>query len=163
MLKLAKPAVIRPGLITFIPLHLAPYINQKAFETLYWPSFEKTIVELDKIGIACSLFVEQDWTRYVEFLERLPASTIMYMENGDPKRFAETVGKSHAFGGFFDPTITLNRSKEECIDAAKRLLEICMKSDHYFFRFDRGIMDIKSVDVLKLQSVLEWVRDNSSY
>jgi hypothetical protein len=76
---MAKPAVARPGLITFIPLHLAPYINQKAFDELYWPSFEKTVVELDKIGIACSLVVEQDWTRYCEYLERLPRSTIMYM------------------------------------------------------------------------------------
>jgi hypothetical protein len=163
MIRMAKPAVMRPGLITFIPLHLAPYINQKAFDELYWPSFEKTIVELDKIGIACSLFVEQDWTRYCEYLERLPRSTIMYMEEGDPKRFTETVGKNHAFGGFFDPTITLARSKEECIDAAKRLLDTCMKSGHFFFRFDKGVIDIKSVDVSKLQAVLEWVRDHGNY
>jgi hypothetical protein len=163
MIKMAKPAVMRPGLITFIPLHLAPYINQKAFDELYWPTFEKTIVDLEKIGIACSLFVEQDWTRYCEYLERLPKSTIMYMEDGDPKRFTETVGKDHAFGGFFDPTITLARSKEECIDAAKRLLDTCMKSGHFFFRFDKGVIDIKSVDVSKLQAVLEWVRDNGNY
>jgi hypothetical protein len=72
LIKMAIPPVIRPGLITFIPLHLAPFINMKAFEELYWPTFEKTIVELDKAGIACSLFVEQDWTRYCEYLERLP-------------------------------------------------------------------------------------------
>ncbi|MDR2743544.1 MAG: hypothetical protein LBB98_15545 [Treponema sp.] len=163
MIRMAKPAKMRPGLITFIPLHLAPYINQKAFDELYWPTFEKTIVELDKIGIACSLFVEQDWTRYCEYLERLPKTTIMYMENGDPKRFTETVGRDHTFGGFYDPTITLVRSKEACIDAAKRLLDTCMKTGHFFFRFDKGVMDIKSVDVPKLQAVLEWVRDNGNY
>jgi hypothetical protein len=85
------------------------------------------------------------------------------MENGDPKRFAETVGKDHVFGGFYDPTVTLSRSREECIDNAKRLLDICMKSDHYYFCFDRNVMDIKSVDVPKLQAVLEWVRENGNY
>jgi hypothetical protein len=163
MIKLATPPVMRPGLISTIPLHLAPYISMKAFEELYWPTFERMVVELDRIGIACSLIVEQDWTRYCEYLERLPKSTIMFMENGDPKRFTETAGKDHAFGGFYDPTITLSRSKEECIDEAKKLLDICMKSDHFYFTFDKYVMDIKSIDVPKLQAVLEWVRENGKY
>jgi hypothetical protein len=163
MIKMAVPPVIRPGLITMIPLHMAPYINQKAFEELYWPGLEKVVVELDRKGIACFLFAEQDWTRYCEYFERLPKSTIMRVEAGDPKRFTETVGKDHVFGGFYDPTITLTRSKEECIDEAKRLFDICMKSDHFYFAFDRSIMDIKSVNVPKLQAVLEWVRENGKY
>ncbi|MDR1588480.1 MAG: hypothetical protein LBS57_13585 [Treponema sp.] len=163
IIKMATPPAIKPGIISFIPLHLGPFINKKAFEELYWPTFEKLIVELDKKGIACSLFVEQDWTRYCEYLERLPKSTIMFMEAGDPKRFTETVGKDHVFAGFYDPTITLARSKEECIDEAKRLLDICMKSDHFYFNFDKNVIDIKSVDVPKLQAVLEWVRENGKY
>ncbi|MDR0562872.1 MAG: hypothetical protein LBG73_09330 [Spirochaetaceae bacterium] len=163
MIKMATPAAMRPGLISFIPLHLAPFINPKAFDELYWPTFETMIVELDKKGIACSLFVEQDWTRYCEYLERLPKSTIMFMEGGDPKRFTETVGKDHAFAGFYDPTITLAKSKQECIDEAKKLLDICMKSDHFYFNFDKNIIDIKSVDVPKLQAVLEWVHENGIY
>ncbi|MDR1567002.1 MAG: hypothetical protein LBS48_06955 [Treponema sp.] len=163
IIKIATPAIMRPGLISMIPLHLGPFINRKAFEELYWPTLEQMIVELDKKGIACSLFVEQDWTRYCEYLERLPKSTVMFMEAGDPKRFTETVGKDHVIGGFYDPTITLARSKEECIDEAKRLLDICMKSDHFYFTFDKYIMDIKSVDVPKLQAVLEWVRENGKY
>jgi hypothetical protein len=163
MVRLATPAVMRPGLITFIPLHLAPFISNKAFEELYWPSFRDTIVRLDKMGIACALFVEQDFTRFCPWMEQLPKSTIMYMEGGDPKVFTETVGKNHAFGGFYDPTITLGRTKEACVDEAKRLLEICMKSDHHFFRFDKGVIDIKSIDIPKLQAVLEYVRDNGNY
>jgi hypothetical protein len=163
MVRLATPPVLRPGMITFIPLHLAPFINMKQFETLYWPTFEQTIVELDKKGIACNLFVEQDWTRYCEFLERLPKSTCMFMEAGDPKRFTETVGKDHVFGGFYDPTITLARSKEECIDEAKKLLDTCMKSDHFYFTFDKSVIDMKSVDVPKLQAVLEWLSVHGKY
>ncbi|MDR2741067.1 MAG: hypothetical protein LBB98_02815 [Treponema sp.] len=163
MIKMAVPAVMRPGLISFIPLHLGPFINKKAFDELYWPSLENVVVELDKKGITCSLFVEQDWTRNAKFLERLPNSTIMMMESGDPKCFTETVGKDHVFAGFYDPTITLSRSKEECIDEAKRLLDTCMKSDHFYFNFDKNVIDIKSVNVPKLQAVLEWVRENGKY
>ena len=163
MIKMATPPVLGPGLITFIPLHLAPFLNEKAFKELYWPTFEKVVVELDKIGIGCFLFVEQDWTKYFDYLATLPKSTIMWVEGGDPKRFTETVGKDHVFGGFFDPTITLGRTKEGCIDEAKRIMDICMKSGHFYFCFDRGVMDIKSVDVPKLQATLEWVAENGKY
>ena len=158
-LKLAKPAVPRPGLVASCPLHLAPYLNKKQFEELWWPTFERMVLGLQDMGIGSSLFVEDDWTRFTPWLEKLPNSTIMYMEYGDPKVFTETIGKNHVFGGFYNPTITLMRSKEECIDEAKRLFDTCMKSDHFFFRFDRSVMDIKSVDMPKLLAVLEWVRN----
>jgi hypothetical protein len=163
MIKMASPEVKRPGLISLIPLHLAPFINTKQFNELYWLSLEKTVVELDKQGVACMLQVEQDCTRYAEHFARLPQSTLFMIETGDPARFTETLGKDHVFGGFYDPTITLTRSKEDCIDEAKRLLEICMKSDHAYFIFDRIVMDIKSIDVSKLRAVLEWVRDKAEY
>jgi hypothetical protein len=38
-----------------------------------------------------------------------------------------------------------------------------MKSDHFYFTFDKYVMDIKSIDVPKLQAVLEWVRENGKY
>jgi hypothetical protein len=87
----------------------------------------------------------------------------MYMEQGDPKVFAETVGKDHTFGGFYDPTISLIRSKEACIDEVKRLLDITMKTGKYYFCFDKGVIDIKSIDVPKIQAVLEWVIENGKY
>jgi len=124
---------------------------------------EKTVVELDKIGVACALFVEQDWTRFAPFLARLPKSDIMYMEAGDPKVFTETVGKDHIIGGFYDPTISLARSKEECIDEVKKLLDIVMKTGKYYFTFDRSVMDVKSIDISKIQAVLEWVAVNAKY
>ena len=163
MLKLAMPSVVPPGMSAFIPLHLGPYINDKAFAELYWPTLEQVVVTLDKAGIRSVLFVEEDYTRRCEFLARLPKSAIMYMERGDAGRFTDTVGKEHIFGGFYDPTITLVRSKEECIDEAKRLFDTCMKSSHFYFNFDRQVLDIKSINVSKLQAVLEWVRDNAKY
>ena len=163
MIKTAIPPVMRQGLCSSIPLHMGPYLNKKAFDELFWPSFEKLVVELDKIGIRCRLFAEQDWTRYCDALASLPKSTIVCFETGDPKRLAETVGKDHIIGGFYDPTITLVRSKEECIDEAKRLLDIVMKTGKYYFTFDKRILDIKCINVSKLQAVLEWIYENAKY
>ena len=163
MLRRAITPVIPPGKINYIPLHLAPYIKMKDFEKYFWPTLEALVVEMDKAGIACHLFAEEDWTRFAGHLERLPRSSILLFEYGDCKRLKETVGKSHLIGGFYSPTITLTRSKEECIDEAKRLIDTCAPGGNFYFAFDKAVMDIKSVDVPKLQAVLEWVALNTDY
>ncbi|MCL2111386.1 MAG: uroporphyrinogen decarboxylase [Clostridiales bacterium] len=163
MIKVATPLHPYPGMQGFIPLHLAPYMNPQQFEKLWWPTFEELVIEMDKRNIGATIFAENDWTRFLDYLTRLPKSTVAWVEDGDMKKYTETFGKDHVFGGFFDPTITLTKSKEECIDVVKEMCEICMKSDHFFFAFNKGVMDIKSIDVGKLQAVLEWVRDNAHY
>jgi hypothetical protein len=164
MIKLAVPEDgPGAGIQAFIPLHLAPYMRQKQFEELWWPSFEELVAEIDRSGVGTTIFAENDWTRFLPYLERLPRSVVVWAEDGDQERYAATVGREHAFGGFFDPTITLARSKEECIDAAKRMCDACMGSGHFYFTFNRGVMDAASVDIGKLQAVLEWLRDNAVY
>lgn len=163
IMKLGTPAVMRPGIVNGVPLHMPPYISGKAFEKLYWPTFKKMIDDFDKMGIASSIFAEEDWTRYSEYLAQLPESCIVMFENGDYTHLKEVVGKNHIITGFYDPTISLTRSKEECIDEAKRICDTCMPGGRFAFGFDKGVMDIKSIDVPKIQAVLEWVRDNAVY
>jgi hypothetical protein len=161
MIKLAIPLHPYPDMQGFIPLHLAPYMNPQQFEQLWWPTFEETVVAMDRAGVGATIFAENDWTRYLGFLERLPKSTAAWIEDGDMEKYTATFGRDHVFGGFFDPTITLAKSKEDCLDVVKRMCDICMKSDHFFFTFNRSVMDIKSIDIGKLQAVLEWLRDNA--
>ena len=162
-LKRAIPPTRSLGHYCFVPLHLGPFLNKNVFDEIYWPIMEKMTLELEKAGVYCCFFVESDWTRLCPYLERLPSSSVFYMEAGDPKVFADTVGKDHIIGGFYNPTITLTRTKEQCIDEAKKLLEIVMKTGKYYFCFDKGVMHIKSVDVSKLSAVLEWLIENAKY
>ncbi|MDL2214072.1 uroporphyrinogen decarboxylase [Clostridia bacterium OttesenSCG-928-O13] len=163
MVKLGTPAKIAPGATNFCPLHLAPYINGKAFERLWWPSFLEMSKQLDAKGVGINHYCEQDFTRYGEFLAQMPTSNSFLFEDGDYAQLKKTAGKDHVIGGFYDPTITLVKTKEECIDAAKRLLDVCMEGGQYYFAFDKTVMDSKSIDTPKLVAVVEWVRDNAKY
>lgn len=163
IIKKALPVTPRPGVQNYIPTHLAPFLSEKAYRELYWPTFERMVVELDRQGVGCTTFCESDWTRFVDDLATLPKSSIFKIEAGDPQRWAEGVGKTHPFGGFWDPTITLAKSTGECIDSAKRLLEIGMKTGRFIFAFDKNVIDSKSVDAKKLAAVLEWVHENARY
>jgi hypothetical protein len=163
MLKLAIPRKIPQNHIVFIPLHLAPYLRPKDFERLYWPTFEKLVVTCANAGIKSFLFAEVDWTPYVNFLEKLPERTIIQFERGDYKKIKDTFGNKHIFGGFFDPTMTLTHSKEECIDWVKRMIDVCAPGGGFYFGFDRHVLDIKSIDVKKLQAVCDYVHLNTNY
>ncbi len=163
MIKKAMPAWRQPGESMFMPLHLAPYISMKTFENLYWPSMEKVITTCDAQGVPFYLFCEQDWTRYADYLARLPETTQCRFENGDPKLLKEVVGKKHVICGFFDPSITLTKSLDDCLDDVKRLMEICAPGGRFYFHFDRNLMDFKAVDAKKLAAVLEWVHVNTNY
>lgn len=163
MVKLGTPTRVLPGATNFCPLHLAPYINMKAFERLWWPTFKAMCEELDAIGVATNHYCEQDFTRYGEHLAQLPASNSFLFEDGDYTHLKATAGKDHVIGGFYDPMITLTKSRDECIDEAKRLLDVCMEGGKYYFAFDKTVMDIKSIDVGKLADVVEWVHQNATY
>lgn len=164
MMKQATLSKVKPGSsINFIPLHLAPYINMNQFEKYYWPTLYKMVCDLDKMGIPCLLFAEENWTRFADHLAQLPESSIIIFEYGDPAEMKEKVGKNHVICGFFDPTVTLTKSKEECLDYVKRLCDTCGPGGRFCFRFDKGVISIKGVNVSRLAACLEWVRDNTDY
>lgn len=166
MIKVAQSMKLPPGagpVTCLVPMHLAPYIHRRAFEELWWPTFEKMVVELDRQGIHCYIFAEQDWTRYADFLAQLPESTVVGFEDGDPEVFKAVVGKKHVITGLADPTITLTRSKDECIDYVKRLVDVMAPGGRYYFGWGRSIMDIKSVDISKISAMLEWLHVNTDY
>lgn len=163
MVRLAAPGKPQEGRGCFIPLHFAPYLGERHFKALYWPTLDRLVRDAEARGVRSTLFIENDWTRYLDYLETLPSSVVGWVDDGDPAQFAEKFGKNHVFGGFYDPMITLTKSKEDCIDVAKRLCDTCMKSGRFYFTFNKSVMDIQSIDIGKLQAVLEWVRDKAVY
>lgn len=148
---------------TFIPLHMAPYLRPKDFERFYWPTFKKTVEGLAEKGIKSFLFLEQDWTRYLDYLTELPPNTIMMFEYGDPKAVKEKLGDKHIISGFYPLTLLKSGTKEQCIDKAKELLDILAPGGKYFFSFDKIPITVDSVNVENYQAVLEYVAANANY
>jgi hypothetical protein len=148
---------------TFIPLHMAPYIRTKDFEKLYWPSFKREVEELAAAGQPSLLFVENDWTRYVDYLYELPENTRMWFEYGDPKFMKEKLGKKHILTGFYPISMLKTGTKQECIDKAKELVDILAPGGKYMFGFDKAIITADSIKIENLQAVLEYVAKNADY
>ena len=64
----APPAVDQ---MVFMPLHMPPYLSEKVFGELWWPTFKKMVEALVERGHYLYIFFEGDWTRYYDYLEEL--------------------------------------------------------------------------------------------
>jgi hypothetical protein len=163
LIKAGIPASPSKYRATFIPLHMAPYIRTKDFEKLYWPTFKKEIEEMAMKGQPSLLFVENDWTRYVDYLYELPENTRMWFEYGDPKFIKEKLGKKHILTGFYPISILKTGTKQQCIDKAKEFIDILAPGGKYMFGFDKEVITVDSVNVENLRAVLEYVAENANY
>lgn len=166
MIKKGIPAV--PDLVnghTFIPLHMAPYMREKDFEKFYWPSFKQLCEALHEAGQGIYLFVEHDWTRFLDYLAELPENTIMRIEFGDPQLFKEKLGKKHILAGFYPVTLLQSGTKEACIDKAKELLDVLAPGGRYWFTTDKSLLatDKEGKIAENLKAVLEYVHENGAY
>lgn len=148
---------------TFIPLHMAPYMREKDFKRFYWPTFKAYVEALDAQGIGTNLFVENDWMRYLDYLNELPPLTHMSFEFGDPKLIAEKVGKRHIISGLYPLTLLKTGSEQECIDKAKELIDILAPGGQYIFALDKNLLKLKDINPDNLKAVLRFVKEYGKY
>jgi hypothetical protein len=166
-LMIKKGTLPNPSLLgyTFIPLHMAPYLRDKDFAALYWPTFKKLVETLAGMGQNVQLFVEHDWTRYLDYLYELPANTIMRFEYGDAKLVKEKLGKKHIISGFYPVTMLQTATKQQCVDKAKELFDILAPGGRYWWQADKSIinMEANSPVAENLRAVLEYVHESGTY
>lgn len=148
---------------TFIPLHMAPYMREKDFKRLYWPTFKAYVEALDARGIGANLFVEHDWMRYLDYLNELPPLTHMSFEFGDPKLIAEKVGKRHVISGLYPLTLLKTGTEQQCIDKAKELIDILAPGGQYIFALDKNLLKARDINPENLKAVLNFVKEYGKY
>ncbi|SNS97732.1 Uroporphyrinogen decarboxylase (URO-D) [Anaerovirgula multivorans] len=155
-----NPSILKKG---FIPLHMAPYLNNKQFEKFYWPTFKKVVEAMVEAGQGVDLFVEHDWMRFIDYLADLPGRIRMRFEYGDPKIIKEKLQGKHIISGLYPLTLLKTATKEECIDKAKELIDILAPGGGYMFEFDKSALSMDDVNIDNLIAVTEYVRDHAIY
>lgn len=148
---------------TFIPLHMAPYLREKDFARLYWPTFKKVVDTLHEAGLPAFLFAEHDWMRFIDYLDELPENTRIKFEYGDPKLVKEKIGSKHIITGFYPLSLLKTGTRQQCIDKAKELIDILAPGGKYVFGLDKAPITMDSVNVENLRGVLEYVATNANY
>ncbi|MBQ7737895.1 MAG: uroporphyrinogen decarboxylase [Oscillospiraceae bacterium] len=165
----SDPKKLPPNHRTFIPLHMGSFISTKQFERFWYPSMKKVMDGLVAYGHGVDLFVEDDWMRHMEAMNEFTGSIRYQFEKGDPvyvkKLFTEQTppGSVHIITGFYQSDMLRYNTKEECIDAAKKLFDIVAADGGYVFNFDKGLFSLAEPVASNLKALSEWIRDNAVY
>ena len=164
LFKKGLPPVITEGISTVgNPLHMPTFMRDKDFAKLWWPTMKQQADEYASLGVRMSLFCEDDWTRYLDYLYELPTNTILMFEYGDPKLIKEKLGKKHIITGLYPLTLLKTGTKQQCIDKAKELVDILAPGGKYMFALDKGPLTLNDINMENLCAVTEFVRDYAVY
>lgn len=165
------PLAVKAGLVpgsskylrTFIPLHMGPYMKPKDFEKFYWPTFDSFVKGLVEAGAGTNIFVEEDYTRYLDYLYELPQGQMLLFEYGDAKEIKDKLGKKHIISGLYPVSTLRSATEKECIDKAKEMIDILAPGGNFIFSFDKSIIRLNDVNVDNLKAVLKYVKENGTY
>lgn len=147
----------------FTPLHMAPYLREKDFAEIWWPTYKRLVEDYTALGVRTTAFCEQNWMRYLDYLQELPANTILQFEYGfeDAKKIKDKLGGKFIIAGLY-PSILLNTgSKQQVIDKAKELLDIMLPGGGYRFDFDKGLFSTLNIE--NLNALSKFLRDYAVY
>lgn len=161
--KMGTPMVIDNYSSVMYPLHMPTFMREKDFEKYWWPSFKKLCDDHASTGVKTGVFCEDDWTRYLDYLEDLPSNTHLTFEYGDPKIIKEKLGNKHIISGLYPLDYIKNRTKQECIDLTKEYIDILAPGGKYIFSLDKIPLVIDDINMENLCAVTETVRDYGVY
>lgn len=156
------PSVISDYGHVFLPLHMPTFMREKYFAKYWWPSFKKLLDEYASMGIHCRIFCEDNWDRYLDYLQDLPTNTYIQFEYGDPKLIKDKLGKKHIITGLYPISYLKSHTKQECIDLAKKYIDILAPGGKYIFGLDKSAL-IGDVVIENFNAVTETVRDYGVY
>jgi len=141
----------------FYPLHMATFMREKDFEKLWWKPWLDQINSYAAMGVRSGAFLEDNWTRFIDYLQDVPVGTSFTFEFTDPKLLKEKLGKKCVIGSGFPLKYLTQCTKEEAIDRTKEWLDIMAPGGQYAFGFDKSPLVLADVNLDNLKAVVETV------
>ena len=138
-------------------------MRTKDFEKLWWKPWHEQISHYASMGIRSGAFLEDDWTRYLDYLQDAPTGTFFTFEYGDPKQFKEKLGKKFVLSSGFPIKYLTQCTKEEVVGKTKEWLDIMAPGGQYAFGFDKGALVLADVNLDNLKAVVETVLEYGVY
>ena len=147
---------------TFYPLHMPTFMREKDFMELYMPTWKRLIRENSARGIRSKIFLEDDWTRYLDIVaDEFPAGSMLRIDESDPALFKKKLGGKFQICGMFPNQHMRSLSAPEIIDKAKEFLDFMLPGGEYVFGFDKGAITAGDLPLDKYTALLEFLRENT--
>lgn len=163
MFRLGIPATPHAEGSVGMPLHMPPYMREKDFAEVWLPTFLKLVRQFSAKGARISAFCEQDWMRYMDYLQEFPAGSILKFEYGDPKRIKEKLGNKILISGLFPVLLMRTGTTEQVTDKAKELLDVLLPGCGYIMEFDKNPLTLNDLKMDNFRALTEFLHEYAVY
>ena len=118
----------------FNPCHMPPFMSPKQFEEFYWPGYKAMATHIHEHGGHLLTVLEGEWGQEkLELLRQLPDNSVTFVvEHDDPKMVKDVLDNNSIMAGLPLPLLK-NGSREECIDAAKKMVDELAPGGRFVF------------------------------
>ncbi|MCL1804206.1 MAG: hypothetical protein FWG30_11355 [Eubacteriaceae bacterium] len=133
-------------------------LNPKQFEKLYWPYIKKWVDACERNGKQFQIFSEAQVTTFTDFFQEFPKGTVMLQPEQDDVFELRRRLPNVAICGGMKSSILGTKSKQECIDYAKRLIDTLGANGGFVMGPDKMMTyrnDAKPENILAVQELCE--------
>ncbi len=120
--------------VIFMPLHKGTggFMSAKQFETFYWPTFRKVMLDLIDEGIVPMPFAEGDFSARLDFVKDMPAGTVIWhFETMDMARAKKVLGNNACIAGNVPASLLCTGKPEQVKEYCRMLIETCAPGGGY--------------------------------
>jgi hypothetical protein len=140
------------SLMVVFPLHKGAdgWMNEKQFDTFYWPSLKKVINALINEGILVTLFAEGAFNSRLEKVDEFPKGAVHWMfDRTDMAKAKNILGKNCSISGNIPASILVAGTTQEVTDYCKKLIDDCAPGGGYLLQCGTAGVDEAKVENLR--------------
>lgn len=122
------------SIMIVFPLHKGAdgWMNQKQFETFYWPSLKKVINALNNKGFIVQLFAEGKFDSRLDFVNEFPKGFVTWrLDQTDMTQAKKTLGKNCCLWGNIPSSLLVTGTPDQVREHSRELIEICAPGGGY--------------------------------
>ncbi len=137
------------------------FLSKKQFDTFYWPTFKKLVVELCKRGGTPHIFFEGKFDSRVEYLLEFPKGKfVARFDTTDIFRAKEILKDHCCIEGNIPSSLLQVGTKDEVIDYCKKLIDIVGKDGGYILSPRSSTDEVKPEN---LKAMIEFTKEYGVY
>ncbi|MDR2296157.1 MAG: hypothetical protein LBD95_05100 [Clostridiales Family XIII bacterium] len=146
------------GRLAFMPMHkgMDTFLSDAHYAKFYWSYLRRFVDAWIEVGAIPYIYTEAKYSSRLKYLKELPkGKTVVHFEDVDPVTAKKELGDIACISGFYPARLLTCGTKQQVVDEAKRLLDICAPGGGFIFDFDGGIYDSKRENMEALYDTLK--------
>ena len=137
------------------------FMSDEQYRKYYWSDLQAIIEEIIKNGMTPYIYTEGDYNTRLDCLKEVTAGKVIYhFETVDMANAKKVLGDTACISGGFPVYLLEHGTRQQVIDEAKRLIDICAPGGGYIFETNCGLDNPLPGN---LEALMETVREYGKY